>query len=83
MWLLRNGKIIRVDIFTDPCWNSKDIWSARNTYAKYVSMGYTHSDAYSLASAKIWKHKWKGITYSASFEKTLKNSSMLTEPLHT
>ena len=74
MWVLRDGKRIRVDLNTDPCWTSADIWSARNLYAKFISLGYSAGDSTSLASAAIWKKKWVGTKYADWIEQALTNS---------
>ena len=71
MWILRNGKRIRVKLIEDPCWNVADKWTARNLYAKFISAGYSTNDSASLASAAVWKKKWVGTTYSDWIENTL------------
>lgn len=71
MWILRNGKRIRVQLIEDPCWNESDKWTARNLYAKFISEGYSTNDSASLASASVWKKKWPGTTYSDWIENTL------------
>ena len=72
MWLLRNGQRIRIELIEDPCWNTEDIWSARNNYAKFISLGYSKNESTSLASAAVWKHKWPGTSYSLILENALK-----------
>ena len=72
MWLLRNGRPIRVDIYMDPCWTSHDCWTARNLYARFLSLGNSSVEAESLASVAVWKQKWN-MTYPARIEKSLLN----------
>lgn len=79
MWLLRNGHVIRVDMYTDPCWSNSDIWKARNLFCRFRSMGYTENESTSMASALIWKQKWTGLSYCRRVEKTLKNATMISE----
>jgi hypothetical protein len=71
MWILRKGDIIRVDFYVDPCWTKADIWSMRNLYARFTSLGKDAATASSLAAATLWKRKWPGSQYSAAVEKTL------------
>jgi len=71
MWLLHNGQHIRVDLNIDPCWNSHDIWMARNLYVRFKVNGYSNDDASSYASAAVWKQKWTGLKYSKEVESTL------------
>lgn len=75
MWILRNGKHIRVDIDIDPSWNENDIWQARNLYSRFKSMGYSNSDCAVYASVIVWKKKWNGTTYSKEIETALLNIS--------
>ena len=75
MWLLRDGVRIRVQLNIDPCWNTQDIWAARNLYAKFISSGYSTNDASSLASAGVWKRKWAGMAYPVWIENALKTSA--------
>ena len=67
--MLRDGRHIRVDLETDPCWSELDIWKARNLYVRFKSLGYEDSAVY--ASAAVWKKKWSGTTYSNEVESTL------------
>jgi hypothetical protein len=71
MWILRNGKRIRVDIYLDPIWNKNDVMSIRNLVARFMAQGHTQSDAASLASAALWKRKWPETVYRPSIEKSL------------
>ena len=83
MWLLRDNKIIRVDMYIDPCWNESDIWRARNLVGRFKHLGYSDEDANSMAAAQIWKSKWNGTQYNRRVEKTLKNASVCSEPFIT
>lgn len=76
MWVLRDGVIIRVELFEDPCWNKKDIWSARNLFAKFISLGYSVNESTSLASAAVWKNKWPGTLYNNVIEKGLTSTKL-------
>lgn len=76
MWILRNGVNIRVDLDVDPSWNSNDIWTARNLYARFKTMGYPNEDCSSYSKASVWKQKWKGTQYSNEIERTLSNISL-------
>jgi len=71
MWILRNGLRIRVDMYVDPCWNNDDIMSARNLFARFITSGYSKSDASSFAATIIWKRKWPDTTYSKPLEQSL------------
>jgi hypothetical protein len=71
MWLLRDGRHIRVDLENDPCWSNNDIWKARNLYARFKSIGYSNDDCAIYASASVWKNKWVGTKYSKEVESTL------------
>lgn len=71
MWLLREGRIIRVDLEIDPCWNTMDIWKAQNLFARFKSLGYSSDDCAIYASALVWKNKWSGTKYSDEVESTL------------
>ena len=75
MWLLRNGKRIRVVLKEDPVWNKSDKWSARNLYAKFMYAGYSSSESASLASVGVWKKKWDGIAYADWIENALRRAS--------
>lgn len=72
MWLLRKGRIIRVDMYIDPCWSSQDCWTASNLYARFRSLGSSSTEAESLASVAVWKQKWN-LAYPARVEKSLLN----------
>jgi hypothetical protein len=71
MWILRNGRRIRVDIYIDPIWNKNDILSVRNLVARFISQGHTQTDAASLAAITLWKRKWPETAYGPSVEKTI------------
>jgi hypothetical protein len=71
MWSLRDGRVFRVDLEIDPCWNSKDIWKARNLFLRFKSLGYSDLDSSNYASVAVWKTKWDGTKYSKTVEKTL------------
>jgi len=71
MWILRNGRRIRVDIYLDPIWNKNDISSVRNLVARFIAQGHTQTDAASLASAALWKRKWPDTTYKPAVENLL------------
>ena len=73
MWILRNGRRIRVDIYRDPIWNKNDILSVCNLVARFIAQGHILSDAASLASAALWKRKWPETTYGSSVENVIKN----------
>jgi hypothetical protein len=70
-WVLRNGKYVRVHLNIDPCWNSLDIASYCNLYAKFVCNDYDEIEARSLATAEIWKRKWVGTVYDKKTESIL------------
>lgn len=71
MWLLRNGKRIRVDLYIDPSWNLNDASSARNLFARFIALGHSYSDASSFAAATIWKRKWPETIYPVPIERAL------------
>jgi len=71
MWLLRNGRQIRVEILEDPCWNDADKWTARNLYVRFMSLGYGKEYSTSLANAGVWKKKWGGTQYPEWLEGAL------------
>jgi len=75
MWLLRDGQRIKIEIIEDPCWNKVDVWSARNNYAKFISLGYSKDEATSLANAAVWKHKWPGTIYNKVLERVLASNA--------
>jgi hypothetical protein len=70
-WVLRNGHYIRVILNIDPCWTKTDIYKGGNLYAKFISEGYSESEASSLAAASIWKSKWVGTVYDKKTETIL------------
>ena len=72
MWMLRDGRHIRVDLETDPCWSEMDNWRARNLFARFKSLGYVNEDCAIYASAAVWKSKWAGTIYSNEVESTLR-----------
>ena len=74
VWILRYGRRIRVDLYTDPCWNSRDKWTLYTTYAKFISEGVSEERSESLAAAAVWKQKWK-VTFSDGVESRLENSA--------
>lgn len=63
MWLLRNGRRIRVLLYIDPCWTAEEQWSLFNRYAKGVATGLSSMEAESAAAAAVWKSKWPAISY--------------------
>ena len=80
MWMLRDGRHIRVDLETDPCWSEMDIWKARNLFVRFKSLGYTNEDCAIYASAAVWKKKWAGTIYSDEVESTLRAIQLSTVP---
>ena len=76
MWLLRKGRLIRVDLYIDPCWSASEIWSMRNMYCRFRSDGLSDSEAISLASVKLWKEKWSGTQYIDRVELSVKNATL-------
>ena len=76
MWVLRKGRLIRVDIYTDPCWSTAELWSMRTMYCRFRCEGMSHTDAMSLASVKLWKTKWAGTRYIDRVERALQNATM-------
>ena len=74
MWLLRNGRRIRVELYTDPSWNREERWSFSIAYAKFLSEGFGVERAEALAAASIWKTKWKGIVYDPGVEQALRGT---------
>ena len=77
MWWLRDGDVFRVDLEIDPCWNSKDIWKARNLFVRFKSLGYSDLDSSNYASVAVWKTKWIGTKYSKEVESTLSAISQI------
>ena len=77
MWWLRDGDVFRVDLEIDPCWNSKDIWKARNLFVRFKSLGYSELDSSNYASVAVWKTKWIGTKYSKEVESTLSAISQI------
>lgn len=71
MWVLRNGRHIRVTLDVDPCWSSADVWQARNLFARFKLLGYDDADCSSLAAAAVWKRKWAGTMYNSVVESQL------------
>lgn len=71
MWVLRNGRHIRVTLDVDPCWSSVDVWQARNLFARFKVLGYDDADCSSLAAAAVWKRKWAGTMYNSVVESQL------------
>lgn len=65
MWLLRNGRRIRVLLYIDPCWTVEERWSLFNRYAAGVATGLSKTEAESAAAMGVWKRKWPAITYSS------------------
>jgi hypothetical protein len=63
MWLLRNGRRIRVVLYVDPCWTLEERWTLFNRYAAGVAAGMSQEAAESAAAATVWKSKWPAITY--------------------
>jgi len=63
MWLLRNGRRIRVLLYIDPCWSVEERWRLFNLYAKGLVAGLSREEAESTAAAAVWKSKWPAITY--------------------
>jgi len=64
MWLLRNGRRIRADLYIDPCWTHEERWSLYNQYVKYVISGMSKESAESAAAKDLWKRKWSTIAYA-------------------
>lgn len=75
MWVLRNGRHIRVSLDIDRCWSNDDIWQARNLFARFKILGYDDADCSSLASAAVWKRKWAGTVYNSVVESQLASAA--------
>ena len=60
-----------MQIVEDPCWNESDKWTARNLYARFISLGYGRESSISLASAGVCKKKWAGTMYADWIETVL------------
>jgi len=71
MWILRNGRHIRVTLEIDRCWNSDDIWHAANLFGRFKVLGHDDDTANSLACAAVWKMKWQGTVYNSVLESQL------------
>jgi len=72
--ILRNGRIFRVAFNFDPTWTNEDKWTGCNLYVKFINMSYTVEQATSLATAAVWKNKWKGTIFNDSVEDTLEKT---------